>query len=365
MTSQVMTRPLAGVLARRRRSTVAVAGLAVAVVVTSILATGVGQVSISPGQSVAILVHALTGLELPWSYDATQESVLLSLRLPRVVLGCLVGAALALAGATLQGLFRNPLADPTLLGVSSGAALGVAVGLVFGGATLAALGAAAAFAMPLLAMVGGLAAVSIVWTLSTRHGRTSVVTMLLAGIAINAICGAGVGLCVYAADDAQLRDLTFWTLGSLNGATWTRLGATLPLFAAAFVVLPGLARSLNAMLLGEAEARHLGVRVHRIKRTIVVLTTLAVGAAVSLSGVIGFVGLVVPHTVRLLWGPDHRTLIPASALLGALVLVIADVIARTVVAPADLPIGVVTALIGSPMFLWLLVAPARRRGGIA
>jgi iron complex transport system permease protein len=338
-----------------------VAALAVLLVAIALVSLGFGPMRITVLQTVSILVERLTGIEL-WAYDEVQAQVLWSIRVPRVLLGGLVGAGLAVSGAALQGLFRNPLADPTLIGVSSGAALAVALALVFGGAALAALGAAAPFALPVAALLGGVTAVSIVWRLAARRGSTSVTTMLLVGIAINALCGAGIGVCIYAANDAQLRDVTFWMLGSLNGATWALIAATAPFFVLAFAVLPRLARGLNAMLLGEEEAGHLGVRVDRVKRWLVASSALAVGAAVSVSGMIGFVGLVVPHIVRLTLGPDHRVLIPASALLGAIGLIGADIIARTVLGPADLPIGIVTALLGSPIFLWLLVWPAATRG---
>lgn len=366
MSTEPVTVQLATVLARRRRARVLFGALGVALAALAVVSLGWGQVEIAPGQSLAILADELLGIELPWSYDRTQAAVLTLIRLPRVVLAALVGAALAISGAALQGLFRNPLADPTLIGVSSGAALTVALALVFGGVWIGTLGVTGSIlALPVAALVGGLAAAALVWRISTRHGRTSVVTMLLAGIAINALCGAGIGLCVYAANDAQLRDITFWMLGSVSGATWPLVSAVLPFFAFTLLVLPRLSRSLNAMLLGEAEASHLGVRVDRVKRWIIGVTALAVGAAVSMSGIIGFVGLVVPHIVRLTAGPDHRVLIPASAMLGALVLMASDLAARTVVAPADLPIGIVTALIGSPVFLWLLVVRHSARGEVA
>lgn len=363
MTTEALSAQLVTVVSRRRRAQLTLLALAGALLASAVVALGVGEVAISPGQSLAILAGRLLGVDLPWAYDDIQASVLVTIRAPRVLLGGLIGAALAVSGATLQGMFRNPLADPALIGVSSGAAFAVALLLVFGGAWIAVLpSAGAVLALPLAAMGGGLAAVTLVWRLSTRHGRTSVVTMLLAGIAINALCGAGIGLCVYAADDAQLRDISFWMLGSLNGGSWELVLAALPLFVLAFAVLPRLARSLNAMLLGEAEAGHLGVRVDRVKQWIIAATALSVGASVSAAGMIGFVGLVVPHIIRLTVGPDHRVLVPASALLGALVLVVSDLMARTVVAPADLPIGIVTALAGSPIFLWLLVRP-RAHGG--
>lgn len=353
-------------LARRRHGRLMIFGLLATVATLAVFALGIGQVQMTPGQSLAILFHQFLGLELPWTYDHVQAAVLVQIRLPRVVLAGLIGAALAVSGAALQGMFRNPLADPTLIGVSSGAALAVALMMVVGGTWIGTLGRiGSVLALPLVALVGGLAAVWFVWRVSTRDGRTSVVTMLLVGIAINALCGAGIGLCVYVADDTQLRDITFWMLGSVNGATWSVIFATLPLFAAAFIILPRLARSLNAMLLGEAEASHLGIHVDRTKRWIVGATALAVGAAVSVSGIIGFVGLVTPHIIRLTAGPDHRVLIPASALLGALVLIAADLVARTIAAPSDVPIGIVTALMGSPLFLWLLVMKSPRRGAMA
>lgn len=343
---------LPGVRRRRRL----LAGLAAVLVMLSIAALGVGEVAIDPGATLAILADQI-GIELPWHYDAVQAAVLLELRLPRLCMGVLVGAALGCAGAALQGLFRNPLADPALIGVSAGAGFAVAVAMVVGGALLA-----SPLALAAVAMLGGLGAVTTVWRLATRHGRTSMATMLLAGIAINALASAGIGLCIYGANDAELRDISFWMLGSLGGARWSLVLAIMPFIAIAVLGLPRLARSLNAMVLGDEEAGHLGVEVDRVKRRIVAATALAVGAAVSVSGLIGFVGLIVPHTVRAGAGPDHRLLVPASALLGAIALVSADLLARTVAAPADLPIGIVTALVGSPVFLWILLRQPHVRG---
>ena len=286
---------------------------------------------------------------------AQQEAVLLAIRLPRVLLGVLVGAGLAVSGALMQGLFRNPLADPGLVGVSSGAALGAATAIVLAstvGVTALALGPAL---VALAAFAGGLATTAVVYRIATRGGRTSVATMLLAGIAVNALCGASVGVLVLFADDGQLRDLTFWTLGSLGGATWGTLAVVAPLIGAVVLAAPRLARPLNALLLGEAEAGHLGVRTERVKGLVVVGSALAVGVATAAAGLVGFIGLVAPHLVRLGLGPDHRALLPASALTGALLLVAADLLARTVLAPVEVPIGIVTALAGAPFFLWLLL----------
>jgi len=333
-----------------------IGGATVLLVLAALVSTATGAVAISVPKALAILGSAL-GLSLPASafgldlaFTAQQEAVLLSIRLPRVLMGIVVGAGLAMSGAVLQGLFRNPLADPGLVGVSSGAALGAASAIV--------LGAAAVFgpaSIALFAFGVGLATTLIVYRIATRGNRTSVTTMLLAGIAINALCGAGVGALVLFADDGQLRDLTFWTLGSLGGATWATLGVTTLLVGVALVASPWLARALDAMLLGESEARHLGIRTERVKRTSVILAALAAAAATAAAGLIGFVGLVAPHIIRLILGPGHRALLPGAALMGALLLVSADLAARLVLQPVEIPIGIVTASIGAPFFLWLLL----------
>lgn len=326
-----------------------------------LLNLGSGAVRIAPPEVASILLERV-GIDTGVQVEARQRAVLLAIRLPRVVLGLLVGAALAVAGAAIQGLFRNPLADPGLIGVSSGAAL-MAVGvIVLGGALQGFLGS---WLLPVAAFLGGLAITLFVYAVSTRNGRTDVATMLLAGVAVNAVAGAGIGLVVFVADDAQLRDITFWSLGSLGGATWRTLGAATPFMLAATLLLPRLAKGLNTFLLGEAEAGHLGVDTEMTKFGVIFLAAAGVGAAVSVSGIIGFVGLVVPHLIRLSAGPDHRLLLPASALLGGSLLLLADLFARTVIIPAELPIGVVTALVGGPFFLWLLLRGSRRMGGFA
>ncbi|GLK91878.1 FecCD family ABC transporter permease [Pseudomonas turukhanskensis] len=283
------------------------------------------------------------------------ELIIGQIRMPRTLLGLAVGAVLALSGVAMQGLFRNPLADPGLVGVSSGAALGAAMAIV-GGAWLGGLpDAIAPYLLSACAFAGGLVVTALVYRLGSRNGQTSVSTMLLAGIALTALAGAVIGLFTYLADDATLRTLTFWNLGSLNGASYSRLWPLLVVTLAVGLWLPKRAKALNALLLGESEARHLGFEVERVKRELVFCTALGVGAAVAAAGMIGFIGLVVPHLVRLLVGPDHRVLLPASALAGAALLLFADVLARMVLAPAELPIGIVTALIGAPFFLYLLL----------
>ena len=288
--------------------------------------------------------------------DAQQAAVLLDIRLPRVLLALLAGAGLAVCGAALQGLFRNPLADPTLVGVSSGAALGAAAMIVMGAVWFPVLTRSAygAFTVPAAAFLGALVAVSAVYRLATRGGRSDIAMMLLAGIAVSAIAEALIGYFTFLSNDEQLRNLTFWRLGSMGAAKWTVVAFIAPIVVAALILFTRMAPALNVLLLGEAEAIHLGVDLQRLKRVVVLLTALTVGVLVSATGIIVFVGILVPHLVRLLAGPDHRILLAASALLGATLMIVADVVSRTMVAPAEMPIGVFTALMGAPFFLWLL-----------
>ncbi|MEE4361739.1 MAG: iron ABC transporter permease [Pseudomonadales bacterium] len=329
----------------------------VGLVLSLVLAVGHGAVSIAAEAQLRMLLQAI-GLGAGAAVDPLQHTVFFAIRLPRALLAVLVGGALAVCGASLQGLFRNPLADPGLIGVSTGAALAAAFAIVLGGTLAPALALSlSAWLLPLAAFVGGLGATALVFIIASRSGICDVPTMLLAGVAVNAIAGAAIGLLVFLSDDAQLRELSFWMLGSLSGITWTRLLPALPLLLVPTVLLLRLGHPLNALLLGEQDAGHLGVRVERVKRSAILLVSLAVGAAVALTGVIGFVGLVVPHLVRLLLGPDHRVLLPASALAGAALLLLADVLARTLVLPAELPIGILTSCVGGPFFLWLLCRP--------
>jgi iron complex transport system permease protein len=346
--------------ARQRRARIVLTGLSVLLVLCAVAAIGIGMVPMTPGQVSAILARRV-GLDLPWGFEGRQEAVLYAVRLPRVVLGGLIGAGLAVSGAAMQGLFRNPLADPGLIGVSSGAALAAVAVIVLGATLLRGLSEVLGpFTLPCAAFQGGLIATLAVHRLASVGGRTMVATMLLAGIAVNALAGAGTGFLTFMATDAQLRNITFWSLGSLGGTTWTAVSAVAPCMLTGLLLLPWLARSLNVFLLGEAEAGHLGIQIERLKRRVIVLVALAVGAAVSTAGIIGFIGVVVPHVVRLLLGPDHRYVLPGSALLGASLLIGADVVARTVVAPAELPLGIVTAVLGAPCFLRLLLRQRRQ-----
>jgi iron complex transport system permease protein len=344
-------------VSRRAAASWAIGGLCVLTLAAVLASLSLGAVRIPPERILAVLTGG--GAEPALARDAL---VILSIRLPRTLLGLMIGAGLAVSGALMQGLFRNPLADPALVGVSSGAGLAAGGIIVLGDRLLAAAGLPGPLPYPVLpagAFLGGLGATLILYVLATRSGRTAVATMLLAGIALGALSGALTGLLTFVSDDRQLRDLAFWSLGSVGGATWAKVAITAPLILPALAAVPFLGRGLNALVLGEAEAFHLGVPVERLKRACILLVAVAVGASVAAAGVIGFVGLVVPHALRLVIGPEHRLLLPASALLGGAFLVLADVIARLVAAPAELPIGIVTALVGAPVFLWLLLGRAR------
>ena len=350
---------LTGAVARRRaRERRAFTALGVIALGATLLALGHGATDIGFGTMLGVAAVKLGVLD-PGDIPLRDTLVLTVIRAPRAVMGFVAGAALAAAGAALQGLFRNPLADPALIGVSNGAALGAVAVIVLGDAVLAGTPSVVApFVLPACAFLGGFAATVIVYRIARRDGQTDISTMLLAGIAINAIAAAGIGLFMFASTDQQLRELSFWLLGSLGGVTWTALLPGIVMAGAALVLLSCLIRPLNALLLGEVDARHLGVDVETAKRLLIAGAALATGAVVSVTGVIGFVGLVVPHLVRLAIGPDHRVLLPASMLLGGALLLVADTAARTVLVPAELPIGILTSCLGGPFFLWLLL---RRR----
>ncbi|WP_460272432.1 FecCD family ABC transporter permease [Celeribacter sp. ULVN23_4] len=283
-------------------------------------------------------------------------TIVWDIRMPRVLTGALVGAALAVAGAVMQGLFRNPLADPGLVGVSAGAGFGAVAAIVLGGLLPIALqNLVGAYLVPVAAFLGGWLSTIVLYKIATRGGRTSVATMLLAGIALGALTGALTGFIVYKATDDQLRDLTFWGMGSVAGATWAKLLTAGPIIALALLTAPFLARALDALALGEAVASHMGIDTQRMKRIAILSVAGSVGASVAITGGIGFIGIVVPHLLRLLQGPEHRNLLPNAALLGAITLLLADMISRVAVAPAELPIGIVTACLGGPFFLWILL----------
>ncbi|GGZ10718.1 FecCD family ABC transporter permease [Streptomyces poonensis] len=343
--------------ARRATPLLLTAGLVAALLVLVPVAAGLGAYPIPTGDVLSSVTHrlGLGGAAL----DRVAESVLWNVRFPRIVLALLVGASLGCAGALMQGVFANPLAEPGVIGVSSGAAVGAVASISLG---LTFLGN---WTVSVLAFLAGLATVLLVYAMSRSGGRTEVVTLILTGIAVNAFAGALIGLFIFFADTAAVNQITFWQLGSLAQSTWPKVLAVLPCAAVGLAVAPLYARKLDLLSLGERPARHLGVDVERLRLVLVLVIALLTAAAVSVSGIIGFVGLVVPHLLRMAAGPGHRFLIPGSALGGAVVLLAADLATRTLAEPAELPLGVLTALIGSPFFFWLLRRTRRKQGGWA
>ncbi|MEV8365952.1 FecCD family ABC transporter permease [Streptomyces niveus] len=325
--------------------------------VLALLSAGLGAYDIPLGDVLSSVRHrmGIGGAAL----DRVPESVLWNVRLPRVVLALLVGASLGCAGALMQGVFGNPLAEPGVIGISAGAAVGAVASIALG---LSFLGN---WTVTVCAFVSGLLTVLLVYAMSRSGGRTEVVTLILTGIAVNAFAGALIGLSIFFADNAQISQITFWQLGSLAQATWPKVLAVLPCALLGLAVAPFYARKLDLLALGERPARHLGVDVERLRVVLVLVVALLTAAAVAVAGIITFVGLLVPHLLRMANGPGHRFLVPGSALGGALVLVAGDLAARTVAAPAELPLGVLTALFGSPFFFWLLRRTRRRQGGWA
>lgn len=311
-----------------------------------------GAYSLDLFEVLAILTKSM-GLELA-GFESRSAGVLLQIRLPRILLAVLVGGGLGIAGGALQGLFRNPLVEPGLIGVSSGSALFAVLFLVLLPDLVENIPLLADFGLPMFAFLGGLLHVLAVYYLGTGNGGGNTATIILAGVAINAMAGALIGLTLFYADDAALRSFTFWSLGDLSGASWSKLP-----IAAIFICIPSLllirgAKDLNAMSLGEKEAFYMGVNVKRTKVILLVATALIVGVAVSLSGMIGFVGLIVPHLMRISFGADHRLVLPGSFLLGAIILNFSDLLARTIAIPAEMPIGVITSLLGAPFFMGLI-----------
>jgi len=316
----------------------------------------VGTVSISMAEAFSAAVDRLFS-----SADSIGQTqvILFDIRLPRILLALLVGAILASTGAVMQGLFRNPLADPSLIGVSGGASVGASLMIVLAGGAVESGLLMGLSLVALGAFVGGFAATILVYRLATSGIGTSVTTMLLAGIAIGALAGALNSLLSYFADNDMLRQISLWQMGNLSAANWAKVWIMALVSLLLLVSFPRDSRALNALLLGESEARHLGIDVQRVKRRLIVLTALGVGVSVALAGMVGFVGLVIPHVIRLLIGPDHRWLIPGSAMAGAILLVVADSLARVVVLPAELPTGILTALLGAPFFIALLLQQRR------
>lgn len=363
-------------LRRCAKDRIILGALAAALAVTAVVAAGSGQLFIAPAEVLGSIVHGFNnwlqgwldyfggGLTAPFGWAPLPEhargyETLWSVRFPRVVLAMVVGAALACAGTVMQGVFGNPLAEPAVVGVSSGAAVGASTAIVTGLATHG------NWLVALFAFLGGLITTLLVYSLSRRKGRTEVVTLVLTGIAVNAFTFAMIAFYTYVADPNAREQLIFWQLGSLNGAGWVSVVSVLPLLVAGLAMAFAAAEKLDLLALGERSARHLGVNVERLRMTMIVTVALLVGAGVAFTGIVSFVGLVVPHLIRIIAGPGHRLLLPASALGGALLVLLADLGARTLVAYSDLPLGMLTALIGGPFFFWLLRRTRNEQGGWA
>lgn len=344
---------------RARRGVLVLGGLVLALLGACLISAGSGQLYVAPTEVLGSILHRM-GIDLgPMPTHPNGDAVLWNIRFPRLVMGLIVGAALGAAGAVLQGVFGNPLAEPAVIGVSSGAAVGACAVIVFGWTFLGSLTiAGAAFGTALCTTL-------LVYGLSRRDSRTEVVTLVLMGVAVNAVCGGIIAYLVFMGDTASREQIVFWQLGSLNGSLWKHVAIAGPLAVAGLIVLLLLSPRLDLLSLGERAARHLGVNVEALRLVSIVAVTLMVAAAVAFAGIIAFVGLVVPHLVRMAIGPAHRVLVPASALGGALVLTVADLVARTAVDFADLPIGMLTALVGGPFFFWLLMRARSQAGGWA
>jgi iron complex transport system permease protein len=341
-------------------------GVALAVLlVGGILASALlGQLPITPAEVVGSLLRA-AGIPNGWApSDSIVESTLWIVRFPRIVMAIVVGASLAAAGAVMQAIFGNPLAEPGVVGVSSGAALGAATAIVLGAGTLGTT-VFAEYSVAIFAFLGGLLATLLVYFVSRANGRTEVVTLLLTGIAVNAFAGAGLAFVLFASDAASREQIIFWQLGSLNGSLWSEVVVVAVVGIAGVLVAILLGRRYDLLALGERNARHLGLDVERLRLLSIVVVALLTGVAVAFVGIIAFVGLVVPHVVRMLLGPQHRALIVASAFGGAVLMLAADLLARTIVPGAELPIGMLTSLVGGPFFFFLLWRQRRRSGGWA
>lgn len=337
------------------RNTLVVSLLAILLVLTVVLSLGTGALAIAPADVFGIFMNYLGGAGLQ-EEEELLKNVMIEIRIPRIIFCTLIGAVLGITGTAIQGIFRNPLAEPGLIGISAGASFFAALAIVFETTLIALTGAFLnMYLVSISAFIGALISVLVVYRVSVVGGRSNVATMILAGIAINALAGALTGLMSYLATEQQLRNITFWSLGSMAGATWSSVPILFSFSAISVVPLLYLGKSLNLFALGESQAQMMGLNTKRMKILTILFSTLAVGASVAFAGIIAFVGLLVPHTLRLLGSVDNRFLLPASLLGGALILNLSDLVARTIIQPLELPIGVVTAIIGAPVFLLILI----------
>ncbi|MDA3147655.1 iron ABC transporter permease [Leucobacter sp. UCMA 4100] len=342
---------------RRAVSTLLFVALWAVLIITLLISAGVGQLPIPPSE---VLGSLFSKVGLDWFAEPATpmaDETLWAIRFPRVAMAALVGAGLAVSGLLMQAVFGNPLAEPGVIGISSGAALGAGISIVFG------FTAFGSWSTAVFAFLAGLAATFLVYSMSRSEGKTEVVTLVLTGIAVNAVAGAGIALLTFLGDTQSREEIVFWQLGSLSGSRWDQVSVVAPVIFAGIVVALLIAHKLDLLALGERNARHLGVNVEMLRVGVIVLVALLVGVSVAFAGVISFVGLVVPHLMRMILGPAHRPLVWASMLGGAILMTLADLAARTVVPMADLPIGMLTGLVGGPFFFWLLRTTRKRSGG--
>lgn len=341
------------------RTTLLTVVLSCALAVALTTSALIGQLPVTPAEVFGSLLHPLGLPILPLPEHPAGFETMWNVRFPRLTMAAIVGAALALAGLLMQAIFGNPLAEPGVIGVSAGAALGAGFCIVFG------ITFWGGWTTAIFAFLAGLLATLLVYFMSRAGGKTEVVTLVLTGIAINAVCGAGIAFLTYLGDTASREQLVFWQLGALSGSTWKQIGVVLPVLLSAFICVFFIARKLDLLALGERNARNLGVNVERLRILTIVLVALVVGVSVAFTGIIAFVGLVVPHLMRMILGPAHLPLIVSSTVGGALLLTLADLGARTLVPMTDLPIGMLTSLVGGPFFFWLLRRTRKNAGGWA
>lgn len=332
-------------------------GLALALVTSVVISAGTGQLAIPPQEVVGSILHKIGITWLPIPAHPTGDATLWAIRFPRVAMAALVGAGLSVAGLLMQAIFGNPLAEPGVIGVSSGAAVGAGLAIVFG------LTVFGEWTTAVFAFAAGLVATLVIYAMSRADGRAEVVTLVLTGIAVNAIAGAAIALLTFLGDTQSREQIVFWQLGSLAGSRWSQVLIIAPVIAVGLIAAYVAGRKLDLLSLGERNARHLGVNVEVLRIVMIVVVALLTGAAVAFAGIISFVGLVIPHFMRMILGPAHLPLVTASALGGALLMTVADLAARTIVPNADMPIGMLTALVGGPFFFWLLRRTRKRSGG--
>ena len=330
--------------------------------IISLVSTTIGPVKISILQIIDILFESININTNLSSSEISQafKTVVIDIRLPRILMGIIVGIALGISGAILQGLFRNPLIDPGFIGVSSGAAIGAMFVIMFSQLIAIENNFYVQFLLPVFAMSGGLSTTILVYKMSQMSGKTNIMAMLLSGIAVNAFSGSIIGFLVYRASDMELRSFTFWTLGSLDNSNWLIVSIAVVAILIPIIISIKLRKKLDIFMLGDAEAGYLGLNIEKLKKRIIFISALMVGVTVAFCGMIGFIGLVTPHLVRLIMGPSHKTLIFGSAILGAIILILADFISRIIIAPAQLPIGIITSALGAPFFLWLIVSQKQK-----